>query len=98
MFGYFTEVFICFTPPDVIHHLRARCIQRKTLSVATKAKTMADHKNPNNQNNQNNQSAPNKGAPMTEQQKQAAEAERTSHAPGSQEKQPGAPGTDADKK
>jgi hypothetical protein len=53
---------------------------------------MADHKNPNNQ------SAPNKGAPMTEQQKQAAEAERTSHAPGSQEKQPGAPGTDADKK
>ena len=60
--------------------------------MATKAKTMADHKNPNNQ------SAPNKGAPMTEQQKQAAEAERTSHAPGSQEKQPGAPGTDADKK
>jgi hypothetical protein len=84
-----------FRPLDVIQHLRARCIQRKTLSVVTKANTMADHKN---QPNQNNQTAPNKGAPMTEQQKQAAEAERTSHAPGSAEKQPGAPGADADKK
>ncbi|MFN3609230.1 MAG: hypothetical protein ACK4Y9_09215 [Hyphomonas sp.] len=57
---------------------------------------MADQKN---QNNQNNQNAPNKGEPMTEQQKQAAEAERNSKAPGSQDKnQPAAPGHDTDKK
>lgn len=59
-----------------------------------KAKIMADQKN---QNNQTNQNAPNKGEPMTEQQKQAAETERKNNAPGSQEKQPGAPGSSADK-
>lgn|GEM_PF-4306589 len=60
-----------------------------------KANPMADQKN---QNNQNNQTAPNKGEPMTEQQKQAAETERKNNAPGAQEKQLGAPGTGADKK
>lgn len=61
-----------------------------------KANPMADQ---NNQNNQPNQTAPNKGEPMTEQQKQAAEAERNSKAPGSQDKnQPAAPGHDASKK
>lgn len=61
-----------------------------------KAKTMADQKN---QNNSNKQTAPNKGSPpVTEQQKQAAEAERTNQAPGSREKQPGAPSARSDNK
>ena len=82
--------------PDVIDFFRATCIRRNNISVDTKVEIMADHKN---QNNSNNQTAPNKSnPPMTEQQKQAAEAERTNRAPGSQEKQPGAPRTDSDKK
>lgn len=57
---------------------------------------MADHKNQNAQHN--DPKTPDKGAPMTEQQKQAAESDKASNAPGSQEKQPGAPGSTSEKK
>ncbi|MBA4227835.1 MAG: hypothetical protein C0456_14500 [Hyphomonas sp.] len=61
-----------------------------------KANIMADQKK---HNQSNNQIAPNKGnPPATEQQKQAAEAERSHQAPGSREKQPGAPGASSDNK
>ncbi|ABI78828.1 hypothetical protein HNE_3250 [Hyphomonas neptunium ATCC 15444] len=95
LLGILLEALFISGQMGVIHILSATCIKRNNLSVETKAKTMADQKN---QNNQNSQNAPNKGEPMTEQQKQAAETERKNHAPGSQEKQPGAPGGDTDKK
>ena len=85
------ELLFIFGALDVTDTFTTICIPRKIFSVEKKADLMADQ----NQNRPNPQTpADNAPKPKNEQQRQQAETERANKAPGSQDKQPGAPGAD----